>query len=713
MLKNKKLLIVSNILLFLICYFTAKSQMNYETLKSLLIYNFTQNIIHSKDVTFEKYKICFLSQDSITFKEFKNVLNTDLIKNEIKKKPVELILKNSVEDFSGIQLLYVDKSFNQKIENIWKNIKNKNIILVTEQCDDAKYIMLNILYVEDEETVSFEINKANIIIENLEILPEIVLLRGKEVYIRELYEYTKNLLDDSKLELEKSKHELKNQSELIEKQQKELEIQIADADSLRQSINLLTEKISKSEGRLSFLTDSIIRQQYILNSKLIQIKLQEEKLEKQNQEIDFKENEIEFQTKKLDSLINESIEQQLVINKQKDILGAKENVIENQRKRQYLLILIGIAFFVFAIIILTAYIVKKNAALNLENKVNERTKELQLEISERIKTEKELENHKNHLEEIVLERTNEISNKNEELKLANEEQKYINEILYNQKLEIEKTLQKLKETQNQLVQSEKMASLGILTAGIAHEINNPVNYINSGLEGLQTILNQIIEILLQQKQVENVSEIENQKNQYSVDFLISGIQKLTKNIQTGVYRTTEIVKSLNAFSRMEEDNLVLADIHQIINSALILLYNNYKNRIKIVKRFEEINSFYCYQGKLNQVFVNVLMNAIQAINGIGEIVISTSVINIIDTSEKNNKFVKISIKDNGHGISDEVKNKIFEPFFTTKEVGQGTGLGLSITHGIIELHKGKIDVNSELGKGSEFVIYLPMNLSNK
>jgi len=706
MLKSKKTYIL--LILFLISTLGLNAQMKFETLKAAFIYQFTQNITHLNESSLETYKICFLSEDSAIYREFNRILATSKINNKINGKPVQVYFNEDITDFSDIQLLYVDKSFNSKIENIWKTITKKNIILVTDECIDAKYIMLNLLYIKEEQTISFEVNKANLIIENLQYKPELLLLGGKEVDIRELYEKTKILLENSKDELDESKTELQNKKLLLENQEKQLAVQILESDSLRKDIDFLIKRISSSEGRLNFLTDSIVKQQNILNLKLQQIKLQEDKLHIQNNEINLKEIEIKLQTYKLDSLINESSKQQQTINEQKKVLDTKEILIENQQKNLYSVIIGGFILLIFGIVILTAYIVKKNAASNLENKVNERTKELQTEINERKKTETELELHKNKLELIVKQRTTEIMLKNEELELANEEQKFINNILIEQKHELEITLEKLKDTQNQLIHSEKMASLGILTAGIAHEINNPINFINSGLEGLESILKQITETIRNNKNIIHEKGL-NENNNF--DFLISGIKKLTKNIQTGVYRTTEIVKSLNTFSRIDEETLVLSDIHKIINSSLILLYNNFKNKIEIIKNFGQIEDFYCYPGKLNQVFVNVIMNSLQAIENKGTIIISTSIAEIENTKEKNNKFVKISVKDNGHGISDEIKNKIFQPFFTTKEVGKGTGLGLSITHGIIELHKGKIEVKSIINEGTEFILFLPLKPS--
>jgi signal transduction histidine kinase len=295
------------------------------------------------------------------------------------------------------------------------------------------------------------------------------------------------------------------------------------------------------------------------------------------------------------------------------------------------------------------------------------------------------------LEEKVERRTAEISQKNEQLNI--------------QKEELRTTLENLKHSQFQLLQSEKMASLGQLVAGIAHEINNPVNFISAGVESLDANLEEIGQVLdiyhkITPLNVEaKLKEIEKLKEKIEYKEAIKEIEKLIISIKNGTKRTTEIVKGLRTFSRMDEDTLKMASIHEGLDSTLILLYNKYKNRIEIVKNYCDLPLIECYPGQLNQVFMNILSNAIDSIDNRGIITISTSI---------KNGLILISIKDTGRGIPENLKEKIFEPFYTTKEVGKGTGLGLSISHGIIEKHLGTISFQSDVGKGSEFVISLPM-----
>jgi two-component system NtrC family sensor kinase len=282
--------------------------------------------------------------------------------------------------------------------------------------------------------------------------------------------------------------------------------------------------------------------------------------------------------------------------------------------------------------------------------------------------------------------------------------------LNRQKDELQKTLENLKQAQSQLVQSEKMASLGQLVAGIAHEINNPVNFISAGVESLSTNLDEIRQVLDIYHKItsgnvsEKLREIEELKVKVEYKEAIREINQLIESIKNGTKRTTEIVRGLRTFSRLDEDILKMADIHEGLDSTLILLHNRYKNRIEVVRDYTNLPLVECYPGQLNQVFMNILSNAIDAIEDKGIITITTS---------KSNGSIQVSIKDSGHGIPHDIREKIFDPFYTTKGVGKGTGLGLSISQSIIEKHKGTIKVKSETEKGTEFVISFPVKQTNE
>lgn len=277
--------------------------------------------------------------------------------------------------------------------------------------------------------------------------------------------------------------------------------------------------------------------------------------------------------------------------------------------------------------------------------------------------------------------------------------------------EKEQMLTDLKNTQAQLVNSEKMASLGQLTAGIAHEINNPINFVSANIDSLAANMEDIMAVVNAYEEQNKTNPAEKQatikslkEEVYYADAL-EEMDGLIKGIKDGSQRTADIVKGLRLFSRLNEDELKKANIHENLDSTLLMLHSQYKNRITIEKSYADLPDIDCYPGKLNQVFMNILSNAVQAIEGKGTINITTVL--------RDEGFVEIRMKDSGTGMSEAVQKRIFEPFFTTKDVGKGTGLGLSISLGIIEKHGGEIAVESVLGEGTEFVIKLPIVQADK
>ncbi|RPE14134.1 GHKL domain-containing protein [Chitinophaga lutea] len=289
------------------------------------------------------------------------------------------------------------------------------------------------------------------------------------------------------------------------------------------------------------------------------------------------------------------------------------------------------------------------------------------------------------------------------------------EALQNSNVELNKALSNLKEAQTQLVEAEKMASLGQLTAGIAHEINNPINFVTSNIKPLKLDFEDLKNLLKRYEAIkspdnieEKLADIEQFKQQIDIDYVHSEIDTLIRGIEDGANRTAEIVKGLRTFSRLDESDLKFVDLHEGLNSTMVLLRNNIPKNVEVIYNYGELPKIECFAGKLNQVFLNIINNALNAIKmkpeqGQESLTISTRYLEA-------DKLVSISIKDSGIGMTDKVKEKIFEPFFTTKDVGEGTGLGLSIVFSIIEKHHGRILVESEPGKGAEFIIYLPLHV---
>lgn len=277
--------------------------------------------------------------------------------------------------------------------------------------------------------------------------------------------------------------------------------------------------------------------------------------------------------------------------------------------------------------------------------------------------------------------------------------------------ELNDALVNLKQAQAKLVESEKMASLGQLTAGIAHEINNPINFVSSNVFPLRQDINDLKQILQHYETLTESSdfktklqEINNLKEELDYETLLEELETIINGIEDGARRTAEIVSGLRNFSRLDQSEVEVASINDCIETTLKIIQSKLKN-IHLIKDFGNIPKIECFPGKLNQLFLNTIDNAIHAIHTKnienGELTIKTY---------EEGKHLICIIKDNGIGMDEAAKNKIFDPFFTTKEVGEGTGLGMSIVHGIVELHGGKMEISSEKNVGTEIKLILPLTL---
>ena len=300
------------------------------------------------------------------------------------------------------------------------------------------------------------------------------------------------------------------------------------------------------------------------------------------------------------------------------------------------------------------------------------------------------------LEDRVRKRTEELEERNDRLRAA---------------------LEELKLAQDQLVQSEKLASIGQLTAGIAHELNNPINFVSSSAQSLRRDFDDVTEVLTKLKEVAvedpslqlRVSELQGRMNELDLDFTLQEIDELLTGIDDGAARTSEIVKGLRIFSRMDGDAETEANLNDLLESTLVILRSSLREDVALnVDLSPNLPSISCQPGKLNQVFMNVINNAAQAVKKKDmpkeerEVRVRTRVL-----AEEGKQWVQVAVEDNGVGMTDETRSQIFDPFFTTKEVGEGTGLGLSIVKGILDDHGAMLEIESTLGKGSTFLITFP------
>jgi len=319
-------------------------------------------------------------------------------------------------------------------------------------------------------------------------------------------------------------------------------------------------------------------------------------------------------------------------------------------------------------------------------------------ISDRKQSQAVLQEINEQLEQRVEERTQLLQATNEQLHQEVRVRSRVEE-------KLRQTLKQLKETQTQLIQTEKMLSLGQMVAGIAHEINNPINFIHGNLSYISEYSQSLLELIERYKKIlpKPPPNICNFTEEIDLDFIQADLLKMLSSMKAGSNRIKNIILSLRNFSRLDESEKKEADLHQGINSTILFLKHRLHSEIEIVRRYGNLPLILCYPAQLNQVFMNLLNNAIDAL-----LESDIEFKKIAIETEKRGDRVCISIRDNGPGIAPEIRDRLFDPFFTTKPVGKGTGLGLAICYQIVEQHQGTIQVRSELGQGTEFSIFLPL-----
>ncbi|MET1080224.1 MAG: ATP-binding protein [Pseudomonas sp.] len=281
----------------------------------------------------------------------------------------------------------------------------------------------------------------------------------------------------------------------------------------------------------------------------------------------------------------------------------------------------------------------------------------------------------------------------------------LNELLQAEKDEQSRLIHKLEDAQAQLLQSEKMAAIGQLAAGVAHEINNPVGYVYSNFSSLESYVGDLFSLIdtfqlaSQQQDAAFRGQIEQATQALDYEFLRSDMAALVRESRQGLERVKQIVQDLRDFSHIDSGDWQLADLHKGLDSTLNVIWNEIKFKAEVVKHYGELPSVQCLGSQLNQVFMNLIINAAHAIDKQGTIWLETGT---------QGDWVFVRVRDSGSGIAPEHLSRLFEPFFTTKPVGQGTGLGLSVSYSIIAKHQGRLEVESLPGQGAAFTVWLPV-----
>jgi signal transduction histidine kinase len=282
----------------------------------------------------------------------------------------------------------------------------------------------------------------------------------------------------------------------------------------------------------------------------------------------------------------------------------------------------------------------------------------------------------------------------------------LNQLLRAEQSEQARLIRKLEDTQAQLLQSEKMAAIGQLAAGVAHEINNPVGYVYSNFSSLERYVGDLFRLIesyqalaAEHQDAALRTQLEQANQALDYDFLRGDMADLVRESRQGLERVKQIVQDLRDFSHIDSGDWQEADLHKGLDSTLNVIWNEIKFKAEVVKNYGELQPVQCLGSQLNQVFMNLIINAAHAIEGQGTIWLETGA---------QDDWVFVRVRDSGSGIAPENLTRLFDPFFTTKPVGQGTGLGLSVSYSIVTKHHGRLEVESELGEGAAFTVWLPL-----
>lgn len=685
---------------------SAKKTASYEDLKAAYIIKFIEQITWKEHSRFSKFKISVLDNQDLVYHSLRKLVRSKRFRNS------QVIVQkvNNLNQIHNSKVLFVGQSHVKDIHSIYKSIERKNILLITDQCNDAKYVMLNFIQDKTNNLISFQMNKTNILLEDLEVSSKLILLGGTEIDVRALYHQMKqNLvaekdkliqqqeesiqlqqkiseknktLIDNKASLSLLQKEIKQKNQLItqhnteiQKQGQQIRVSRDKMKNLNTKITALQEQIKSKQSTIANQATLIGQQNDEKKKNINELKLLSQMLSEEQKAIDVKVKDLQKHKRLVENQKKLAKEQELrsqklstmladvqnLINKKQELIDRKQNqiteneatindqvkLINNQKTGMILIAALLILFIALILSVIRAYRIKRNAHDQLEKRVTERTKELDL-------TNQKL--------------TEEIA----ERKIA--QQKEI-------------------DSREKAFQSSKLASLGTLVAGVGHEINNPNEFIMLNTPMLKDVWHKCINLIEEHHKDQNIKLLNQDLNEVKEE-----IDQMYDDIIDGSNRIKAIVSDLRDYARPDAiDQKSEVDCNQIIQVSVSLM----KNKItKSTDRFimslgDNLPKIMANRQQIEQVLINLLQNACQALRSREEKV------EIKSFYSKEEGYIAISVTDEGIGISKDNLKRIKDPFFTTKRNMEGMGLGLAISSRIMESHQGELVYNSTEGKGTE------------
>ena len=556
---------------------------------------------------------------------------------KLRDKPIKILVNDEISGYSQLQSVFIDSDHLKSLNGVVKQTKGKRGILIITY--NSQELLLSMINIYKDEKESSLRFKIN----------KQSLDENGFKYKHDLLLYGGNLMDVKDLFIS-TNEQLTNKNSEIDSMTKALEIlkdeSVFYSDQIRglsDQMRVILERVSEREKDVANLSKDINRKDSSLNSLNRELLAQRKNKELLTIQLKNKIDSISLAEENLRRINTQLDEKKKQVSESKAVISSQSVKIKKQEKGLLWAVIIGVILLALVTVVVKALIVKKQLAKKLSA----------------------------------------------------------------QKEELLAALTKLNDTQKQLVESEKLASLGMLTAGIAHEINNPINFISSGNQALEMIFEELWEKINElsydnrNSAVDMTKQVQGFLNSIEKGEYRETIHEVIANIQMGVTRTSEIINSLRTYTRNSDSDEMFISVNDSVDEALIMLKHRYKYRVDIEKDLGEVPEIRALPGKLNQVFVNILSNAFDAIEDKG-------VVNISTRYHSKKRLVEIVVEDNGKGIEKADVDKIFDPFFTTKDPGSGIGLGMYISYGIISQLGGVIKVSSKYGKGTKVVITLPV-----